>query len=124
MKISNTLAVISLSGMLLGAAGSTLAGDVQLQYTDARSGIVTFNDLDLTNPTDAQTLLDRIYTAAKVACSRSGDRGQDLHVGIDRERCIEISVMNTVARIDKRFNINIKDVAATAGEQEDLVSKR
>jgi len=124
MKTINTLAFITLTGALFGAVSSTLAGDVQSKSVDVRSRVVSFYDLDLANPPDARTLLDRIHKAARDACSRSGDRPVDLNANIDRDRCMNTSFTNTVVQVDSRFNTSIEKVAGMAGEQQDLMSKR
>ena len=123
MKTLTTLAFITLTGALFGAT-NTFAGDVQSQSINVRSKVVTFYDLDLANPADAQTLLNRIQRASKGVCKGSGDRPIELRAAIDRNRCMESSYRDTVAQVDSRFNTSIEKIAAQAEEQRDLVSKR
>lgn len=123
MKTLKTLAVISITGALLGFGAGTFADDNQSKTIDVRSQVVTFYDLDLTRPADAHTLLNRIRAAVKATCYRSSDR-LDLHAFKDRNRCMDSGFKDTVAQVDNRFNTSIEKIAGMAEAQRDLVSKR
>ena len=124
MKTLNMLAVISITGTLFGFGATTLAGDNLPISVEVVSNVVTFYDLDLAKPADAQKLLHRIRAAVKDACRVSSDQLADIHAIIDRNRCLDTSFKDTVAQVDSRFNTSIEKIAAMAGEQRGLVSKR
>ena len=124
MKTLKTLAVISITGTLLGFGTTTLAGDNPPNGIEVDSNVVTFYDLDLKKPADAQTLLKRIRAAVMDACRISSDQLADIHSNIDRNRCLDTSFKDTVAQIDSRFKTSIENVAAMEGKQGELVSDR
>lgn len=124
MNTLKTLAVISITGTLLSFGTGTFADDNESNNIIVRSRVVTFYDLDLAKPADAQTLLNRIHTAAKNACGKSSVRPIELHANIDLNRCMDTSYKDTVAQVNNRFNTKIEKIAAMADEQRDLVSKR
>ena len=124
MNTLKTLAVIFITGTLLGFSAGTFAGDNLSKKVNVRSSVVTFYDLDLDKPADAQTLLRRIHAAVEQVCSRSSDSLMDMHASIDRNRCMDSSYKDTVAQVNNRFSTRIEKIAAMAGEQRDLVSKR
>lgn len=124
MKTLKTLAVISITSSLLGFSAGSLAGDNQVKTIEVRSQVVTFYDLDLVKPADAQMLLERINHAAKIVCGKSSVNNVDLHANIDLNRCMDQSYKDTVAQVDNRFNTSIEKIAAMAGKQRRLVSKR
>ena len=101
-----------------------VAAKVEQQHLLVHSTVVKFYDLDLTNPSDARTLLSRIHTAAKNACGRLSIRPIEIHNNKDADRCVTTSFRDTVARVNSRFNTNIEKVAGMTGEQHGLVSKR
>jgi len=123
MNTLKILSLISLVSTLLGFGTGAVAGDVTSNSVTVRSRIVTFYDLDLAKPADAQTLLHRIRTAASAACSKTMDHPNEVRANVDRIRCVTTSFRDTVAQVDNRFNTSIEKVAGMAGEQQDLISK-
>ncbi|HTF42360.1 MAG TPA: UrcA family protein [Terriglobales bacterium] len=71
----------------------TAAAVLALTVATAQAGDVAtvhFGDLNLANPTDAQTLAGRVHTAAALVCvSENQDRNLVLlHYRLQREKCI------------------------------------
>jgi len=124
MKTLKTLAVISITGSLLGFGAGAFAGDNQIKSIDVHSRVVTFYDLDLAQPADAQKLLNRIQNAAEKVCRKSSVNTMDMYANIDLNRCLNTSYRDTVAQVDNRFKTNIEKIAGMAQEPRELVSKR
>ena len=122
MKSLNIITLIVLTGALFSPA-VTFANDELSQSINVRSKLVSFYDLDLNNPADAQKLLNRIQRAAKNVCRKS-DHGGDVYAAIDRNRCMESSFRETVAQVDSRFHTDVEKTAGLISEQLELVSKR
>ena len=129
MKTLNSFTLLTLTAALFAISSSTYAGEVQSRNINVRSRVVTFYDLDLAQPADAQTLLQRIRGTVKTVCRKSSVNTMDLYANIDVNRCMESSYRDTVAQVDRseppsRFNTDIEKIAGMVKEPRNLVSKR
>ncbi|MES1199650.1 MAG: UrcA family protein [Pseudomonadota bacterium] len=84
--------------LLALAAAATLAFAAPASAGEFRSRTVSYADLDLSNPHDAQTMLTRIRQGARDVCRYSGHDSLDRMV-MERD-CRRETVAHTVATLD------------------------
>ena len=81
------IALVSMSGLALGAAGN-----------DVPKSVVSFADLDLSQPAAAAVLLDRIMTAAHAVCETHVQ--STLDTWTEYQRCVQQAVLRAVADVN------------------------
>jgi UrcA family protein len=80
------------TGLAVNHAWAAGSGD------EPQSVVVRYADLDLSRPTDARTLYDRIHAAARQVCQDGGGM-QDLARLRAYRRCVDQAMANAVANV-------------------------
>ena len=100
------VAIAALAGGLAvshaGAAEPTLV---------ARSVVVRFTDLDLSQPRDAQTLYNRLHAAARQVCNDEGGGMQDLERLRQYKDCVDRAMANAVTDVGSTRVTAIREAA-------------
>jgi UrcA family protein len=114
MKISASATVSALSTLLLTAAFSpspAQADENSRVGFERRSMVVNVGDLDLLNPVDAQTLLDRVHGAASELCELIAS-GRRQVLRFETEDCVANSYRKTLTTIKIEHGVDVATVAA------------
>jgi UrcA family protein len=107
-----SLTLVTLAGIL--ATGACLAqSEEHPRYRfDEKTLDVSLADLNPANPADAQTLLYRLNSTVRKACSRSNESNR-LEAMRDRQHCVDQSYANALAGINAKLGLDVEAVAAT-----------
>lgn len=122
MKLFHSAAIALL--IVTGTTTAVFAGETAKNSPDKfyiKTATVSFADLDLANPEDAATLLDRIGKTSMKVC-----RGHNGLVGTEKliatRLCFTDSYKNGVAAINLKNNMDIEAIAARATSSRDVVA--
>jgi UrcA family protein len=122
MKLFHSTAIALL--IVTGTTTAVFAGETAKNSLDKfyiKTATVSFADLDLANPEDAATLLERIEKTSMKVC-----RAHDGLVGTEKliaaRHCFTDSYKNGVAAINSKKNLDIEAVAARATSSRDVVA--
>lgn len=105
MKIvSGMLATMLIGGASLGASAHAVAGEIKIAY--ARDGAPTttvpFSDLDLSKPSDVQTLYARIQAAAVAVCDAEIGANKFAPSGW-RQQCVRSAVAGASRQVEDEW---------------------
>jgi UrcA family protein len=93
------------AGLMVSHAGAAEPNTV------ARSVTVHYADLDLSRPRDAQTLYNRLHSAARLVCQDSAFGMQDLARLREYHDCIDRAMANAVTDVGSAKVIAIRQAA-------------
>lgn len=121
MKLVHNIAIA-----MLAVAGSTVvfadeAAGNSLDAFSIKTATVSYADLDLTAPSDAATLLDRIEKTAMKVCRRY-DGGTGTERLMAARLCFRDSYANGITAINSKKNLDIEALAARATTSRDVVA--
>ncbi len=91
------------------------------QSFDVKTATVSFADLDLANPADAATLVERIEKTSRKVCKRL-DSGTGLEEHLASRACFADSFQGGIDTINSRMNLDIESIAASATPGRDVVA--
>lgn len=96
MKTLTLALATMITGCLAGTAHATAP------VTDVRQQVVNYADLNLENPADAETLLRRIKSAARVVCGLRASGPMPIDFRYLQETCAADAIARAVADVDAR----------------------
>ncbi|MES2624790.1 MAG: UrcA family protein [Pseudomonadota bacterium] len=91
-----------------------------LQSFDIKTRTVSFADLDLAEPTDAQMLIDRIRSTAKKVC-RSAHTHLSVQEGKAMKICLNESYKNAILVINENRSMDVEAIAASSAVSREIV---
>lgn len=80
---------------ILALAVNTAQADTSSQVS------VAFGDLNLSNPSDAKTMADRLQAAAKTVCLQAGAQSH-------MQQCMDYAINTAMARIEDRLDKSVR----------------
>ena len=93
MKTALVMATL-ITGMLVGTANATTSA------TDVRQQVVSYTDLNLENSADAEILLGRIKSAARLVCGLRNSGPMPIDFRSRLQNCANEAVARAVADVD------------------------
>ena len=117
---STAIALLIVTGITTVVHADELVSD-PFQIVDVKTATINFADLDLNNPADAQTLLDRINKTTRIVCQRI-DTGTGLEEMKATRLCFADSYKNGIVAINSKKNVDIEAIAARARESREVVT--
>lgn len=119
MKLIHNITIALLA--TIGSASAAFADADSAENFVIKTANVSYADLDLTTPTDAAALLERIEKTAMKVCRRL-DGGSPMDRLLATQECFKASYSNGVTAINARKNVDIEAVAARATTSRDVVA--
>lgn len=124
MNTLSRIGLVALAATLVGVSAPGAAVEPQTQSVVVKTRNVRFDDLNLTRPVDAKTLLNRIRSATYAVCRRSGELEMHVVDAADRKRCMDATYRVAVAQVDDRLDLDIEAIAARISAEQNLEARR